>query len=75
MLGGKMKKYKKLGIDELRKFPGFENFTEQEAEEAIKIVEALSILFYELFMKVKNENVTHLKIVEDHETEQQQLAA
>jgi hypothetical protein len=67
-----MKKHKKLGIDELRKFPGFENFTEQEAEEAINKIEALSILFYELFMKEKYENVKHLKIVEDHETEQQQ---
>lgn len=77
MLGEKMKKHKKLSIDELRKFPGFENFTEQEAEEAIKTLEALSILFYELFMKEKmKENVTHLKIVEDHETDyQQQLAA
>lgn len=64
MLGGKMKKHKKLGIDELRNFPGFENFTEQEAEEAIKTLEALSILFYELFMKEKYENVNHLKIVE-----------
>ena len=71
-----MKKHKKLGIDELRRFPGFENFTEQETEEAIKTLEALSILFYELFMKERmNENVTHLKIVEDHETEQQRLAA
>lgn len=71
-----MKKHKKLGIDELRKFPGFENFTEDEAEETIKTLETLSILFYELFMKEKmNENVKHLKIVEDHETDHQQRIA
>lgn len=69
-----MKKHKKLSIEELRCFPGFENFTEEEAERAIKDLESLSILFYELFMKMKlNENVKHLK-QDNHETEQR-LAA
>lgn len=63
-----MKKHKKLGIDELRGFPGFESFTAEEAEQAITILERLSILFYELFMKEKRENVKHLKQEENHET-------
>jgi hypothetical protein len=68
-----MKKHKRLSIEELRSFPGFENFTQEEAEKAIKTLEALSILLYELFMKAKLAEVKHLKI-EDHETEQR-LAA
>ena len=68
-----MKKHKRLSIEELRSFPGLENFTEEEAEEVIKTLETLSILLYELFMKVKQENVKHLN-EEDHETEQR-LAA
>lgn len=67
-----MKKHKKLGVDELRNFPGFESFTEEEAEQAIKTLEGLSILFYELFMK--NENVKQLN-KEDHETTKRRPAA
>lgn len=78
-----MKKHKRLSIEELRSFPGFENFTEEEAEREIRTLETLSILFYELFMKcqfhvaikdkqdhmkAKLTEVKHLKI-EDHETE------
>jgi hypothetical protein len=68
-----MKKHKRLSIEELRSFPGLEDFNEEEAEEVIKTLETLSILLYELFMKVKQENVKHLN-EEDHETEQR-LAA
>ena len=84
-----MKKHKKLSIEELKSFPGFESFTEEEAESAINNLESLSILFYELFMKCKfheaakkqddlmkeklNQNVTHLK-QENHETEQRHAA-
>lgn len=63
-----MKKHKRLSIEELRNFPGFENYTEEELEREIKILETLSILFYELFMKAKLTEVKHLK-TEDHETE------
>lgn len=70
-----MKKHKRLSIDELRRYPGFENFTEEEAEKTIKTLESLSILLYELFMKEKlNENVNHLKQEEDHETEYRNAA-
>jgi hypothetical protein len=68
-----MKKHKKLSIEELKSFPGFESFTEEEAERTINNLESLSILFYELFMKVEKENVTHLK-QENHETEQRHAA-
>lgn len=68
-----MKKHKRLSIEELRSFPGFENFTEEELEKEIQALETLSILFYELFMKEKlNENVKHLKLIKgekNHETE------
>lgn len=57
-----MKKHKRLSIEALRSFPGFENFTEEEAEREIQILETLSILFYELFMKEKLNQVTHLKL-------------
>ena len=59
----------------MRSFPGFENFTDEELEREIKTLESLSILFYELFMKVQNENVKPLKQKEDHETDQQHPAA
>lgn len=63
-----MKKHKRLSIEELRSFPGFENFTEEEAEREIQTLETLSILFYELFMKEKLNQVNHLK-TQNHETE------
>lgn len=47
-----MKKvHKRLTFEELRAFPGFENYTDEQAEETIKSLEALSILFYELHKK------------------------
>lgn len=70
-----MKKHKRLSTQKLRSYPGFENFTEEELEKEIKTLETLSILFYELFMKEKLNNVKPLKQEEDHETEQQRLAA
>ena len=69
-----MKKYKKLSIDELKNFKGFESFTEEEAEQAIKTLESLSVLFYELFMKEKYENANHLKQDGNQETGQQSAA-
>lgn len=43
--------HKRLTIEELRAFPGFENYTDEMAEETIASLEALSILFYELHQK------------------------
>jgi hypothetical protein len=42
---------KRLSIAELKSYPGFENFTDEMAEETITSLEALSILFYELHQK------------------------
>jgi hypothetical protein len=48
---------KRLSIDELKSYPGFENFTDEMAEETIASLEALSILFYELHQKSIKEKV------------------
>jgi hypothetical protein len=42
---------KRLSIDELKSYPGFENYTDEMAEETIASLEALSILFYEYYQK------------------------
>jgi hypothetical protein len=42
---------KRLSIDELKSYPGIENFTDEMAEETIASLEALSILFYEHYQK------------------------
>lgn len=44
-------KSKRLTCDELRAFPGFENYTDEMAKETIASLESLSILFYELHQK------------------------
>lgn len=46
-----MSNHKRLSIEELRSFPSFENYTDEMAEETIKTLETLSILFYELHQK------------------------
>ena len=38
---------KRLSINELKSYPGFENYTDEMAKETITSLEALSILFYE----------------------------
>ena len=40
-----------LSIDKLKSYPGFENYTDEMAEETISNLEALSILFYEYYQK------------------------
>jgi hypothetical protein len=42
---------KRLSIEELRACSGFENYTDEMAEETIATLERLSILFYELHQK------------------------
>jgi hypothetical protein len=51
-----MNDYKRLSIEELRSFSGFENYTDEMAEKTIKDLETLSILFYELYQKTIVEN-------------------
>ena len=42
---------KRLSIEKLKSYTGFENFTDEMAEETIASLEALSILFYEHYQK------------------------
>lgn len=46
---------KRLSIDELKSYPGFENYTDEIAEETIASLETLSILFYEHYQKTIKE--------------------
>lgn len=65
------KKHKRLTIGELRTFPGFEKYTDEQAEATIKTLETLSILFYELYMKKKySERKLSILKNENDETEQ-----
>lgn len=50
-----MSNHKRLSIEELRSFPGFENYTDEMANETIATLETLSILFYELYQKSLSE--------------------
>lgn len=47
-------KRKRLSIDELRNCKGFENYTDEQAEETITSIEKLSVLFYEIYFKTKS---------------------
>jgi hypothetical protein len=47
-------KQKRLSIDELRNCKGFENYTDEQAEETISSIEKLSVLFYEIYFKTKS---------------------
>ncbi|MBA3704677.1 MAG: hypothetical protein H0W84_01895 [Bacteroidetes bacterium] len=70
----KNKKQKRLTIEELKKFNGFENYSDDQAKEIIKPLGKLSIVFYELYkqqklieekfeseMKIRNLNPTIMK--------------
>lgn len=46
-------KEKKLTVEELRSCQGFENFSEEQALEAINTLDKLSIMFYGLYIKYK----------------------
>jgi hypothetical protein len=59
----KVKVHKRLTIAELRNCKGFENYSDEQAEDTIKTLETLSILFYELYMKEKRQR-KNLKIQE-----------
>jgi transcription initiation factor TFIIIB Brf1 subunit/transcription initiation factor TFIIB len=49
----KEKAHKRLTIAELRNCKGFENYSDEQAEETINTLEKLSMLLYELHMKEK----------------------
>ncbi len=65
----KEKVHKRLTIAQLRNCKGFENYSDEHAEETIKSLEKLSILFYELYMKQKQqkERVLENKKADIHE--------
>lgn len=63
------KQHKRLTLAELRNFKGFEGYSDEQAEETIKTLEQLSILFYNLHMKNKAIGKT-FKI--SHQEEQKQ---
>ena len=56
----KEKGHKRLTIAELRNCKGFENYSDEQAEETIRSLEKLSILFYELYMKQKQKEGKYL---------------
>ena len=64
------KEHKRLTIAELKNFKGFEEYTDQQAEETINTLEKLSILFYKLHMKNKAVGKT-FKI--DHQEDQKKI--
>ena len=50
------KKKKKLTIAQLKSFKGYENVSEDEAEDTIATLEKLSSIFFELYLKKKKES-------------------
>lgn len=60
---------KRLSIDELKSYPGFENCTDEMAEETIASLEALSILFYEHHQRVIQQ-VERIKTLSNQEINQ-----
>jgi len=48
-------KRKRLSKDELSKYKGFENYTDEQAEDTISSLEKLSVLFYEIYFKIKKQ--------------------
>jgi hypothetical protein len=46
-------KRKQLSADELRKYAGFENVADEQANEVISVVEQLARLMYELYINQK----------------------
>jgi hypothetical protein len=72
----KVRNTKRLSVAELKNCKGFENYTDEQAEETIKSLEKLSILFYELHMKQKlmRQKLTLIKGGEIYESEQRTAA-
>ena len=68
------KGHKRLTIAELRNCKGFENYTDEQAEETINSLEKLSILFYELYMKQK-QLVRKLSLLNKDENEEHNRVA
>ena len=52
----------RLTIDELKKCKGFENYTDEQAEETCQSLEKLSIMYFELYIKDKQREKEKSKI-------------
>jgi hypothetical protein len=70
----KEKVHKRVTIAELKNCKGFEDYTDEHAEETIKSLEKLSILFYELYMKQKQQKVKQIKGGEIYEEGERDIA-
>jgi hypothetical protein len=74
MVDKKEKIHKRLTIAELKNCKGFENYTDEHAEETIKSLEKLSLLFYELYMKEKLQKQKQIKGGEIYEEWERDVA-
>lgn len=74
MADRKEKVHKRLTIAELRNCKGFEEYSDEHAEETIKSLEKLSILFYELYMKQKQKKVKQIQGGEIYEEAERNIA-
>lgn len=45
------KKFRRLTVDELRTYKGFENYSDEQAEQTIQTLVNLSLIFFEAFKK------------------------
>lgn len=50
MLNCKNNRQKSLTVSELKKYQGFEGYSDEQAIEAIKAIEAISLIVYDLFI-------------------------
>jgi hypothetical protein len=56
MSGKKKIQFGDLTIVELKKYKGFENSTEEEAEKQIEVIETLARILYYLYVEEEKEN-------------------
>ena len=67
-----------LTVDILRRFPGYENYTDERALEVISTLEKLSIILYEEACKINGINIDNQQVVylnSDKNHQKQKLAA
>ena len=83
------RKHKRMSIEELRSFSGFENYSDEEAKECINTLETLSNIFFQLYIKelkkqeqvqnvqeeIKEKGTEHLTIIKNESYESHQRNA
>jgi hypothetical protein len=75
MMEKKEKVHKRLSVAELKNCKGFENYTDEEAEMCISILEKLAIMFYELYISSKQKKNKFIEKQTDNESSEQRKAA